>query len=491
MMKSDWVETNLEVIAKWGSGGTPKSTVAEYYDGDIPWLIIGDLNDGHVSHSEKKITQKGLENSSARLVKPNSVLLAMYGSIGKLGINTIPLTTNQAIAFTQTIYGNIEVKYVFYYLLSIRPKLHKLGKGGTQKNISQTVIKTVEFPLTSILEQKAIIAKIEQLFSELDNGIENLKTAQAKLKIYRQAVLKKAFEGEFSREWREKQTHLPTAEELFETIKQEREADYLQQLEEWKQNFQSGQKTTKPKKPKEYKVCLKSSNILNINLGMVIEEPKYGTSKKCDYKFKGIGVLRIPNISDGFIDSNDLKFASFTDEEALPYQLKKGDILIIRSNGSVKLVGKTALISEFDEQYLYAGYLIRLRPYSKIAVSKYLHYLLSAHELRKQIEKKAKSSSGVNNINSGELESLIIPIVTTEEQNQIVQEIESRLSVCDKIEETIRNSLIKAEALRQSILKKAFEGNLLNAQELEALKNHPDYESAEKLLQRIKQERAK
>jgi type I restriction enzyme S subunit len=95
------------------------------------------------------------------------------------------------------------------------------------------------------------------------------------------------------------------------------------------------------------------------------------------------------------------------------------------------------------------------------------------------------------NLNTDLIKIIDLPLCSLEEQNQIVQEIESRLSVCDKIEETIQNSLTKAEALRQSILKKAFEGKLLDAKELEAIKNHPEYESAEKLLQRIKLERAK
>lgn len=425
MMKSDWVETNLEVIAKWGSGGTPKSTVAEYYDGDIPWLIIGDLNDGHVSHSEKKITQKGLENSSARLVKPNSVLLAMYGSIGKLGINTIPLTTNQAIAFTQTIYGNIEVKYVFYYLLSIRPKLHKLGKGGTQKNISQTVIKTVEFPLTSILEQKAIIAKIEQLFSELDNGIENLKTAQAKLKIYRQAVLKKAFES-----------------------------------------------------------------IEQVNFDDLILSFQNGISKRNGTDGQFYKVLRLADVKNFEIKEDEPRTIKLTDPEIEKYKLQKNDLVCTRVNGSKDLVG-TFIIYGDDKSWAFCDHFIRLTLNEKKAIPKFYYYFLQTREVRKYIHDNMVSSAGQNTVSQTTLKNIQVPQCSLAIQAKIIQEIESRLSICDKIEETIKQTLLKSEALRQSILKKAFEGNLLNTQELEAIRTHPDYESAEELLKRIKQERAK
>ncbi len=103
LIPSTWIGVKLGEIEIWGSGGTPSSTVQQYYDGDIPWLVIGDLNDGYIYKSKKRISEAGLENSSAKIVAPGNVLVAMYGSIGKVGINKIPVATNQAIAFTQEL----------------------------------------------------------------------------------------------------------------------------------------------------------------------------------------------------------------------------------------------------------------------------------------------------------------------------------------------------------------------------------------------------
>lgn len=285
------------------------------------------------------------------------------------------------------------------------------SKSVNQSSINQPKLKNIDFVLPPLETQQIIVTKIEELFSELDKGIEDLKTAQQQLKTYRQSVLKWAFEGKLTNE-----------------------------------NVKNGEL------PKGWEM---------VNMSKVIEKPKYGTSKKCDYGITGKGVLRIPNIAKGIVDSTDLKFAKFDEKEIETYSLKEGDILTIRSNGSVDLVGKCALISKKDECYLYAGYLIRLRPIINKVNPKYLINILTSIDLRNQIEDKAKSTSGVNNINSEELSTLKIQLPPLEEQHQIVQEIESRLSVADKMEESIAHSLLQAESLRQSILKKAFSGELV------------------------------
>ncbi len=167
-----WIWTTLGDAFRWGSGGTPKSDIAHYYGGPIPWLVIGDLTDGLINEATNSITQQGLENSSARWVEPGFILVAMYGSIGKLGIAGKRLTTNQAIAFTNP--DPIVSKYLFWYLRACRRDLNNLGKGGTQQNISQTVIKAFPFPLAPLPEQHRIVAAIEEQFTRLDAAVAAL-----------------------------------------------------------------------------------------------------------------------------------------------------------------------------------------------------------------------------------------------------------------------------------------------------------------------------
>lgn len=260
----------------------------------------------------------------------------------------------------------------------------------------------IKVSIPSIPVQEQIVAKIEELFSELDNGVETLQKTKQQLAVYRQAVLKDAFD---------------------------RAGDNQLTLKE------------------------------------IIEKPRYGTSKKCSYDTDehSIPVYRIPNINyqQGTISHNDLKYATFTQDEFDSLRLCEGDILIIRSNGSVSLVGRSAVVSETDTCGLFAGYLMRLRIKAggKI-LPQYLNLYLNTHYARFQIEQMAKSTSGVNNINSDEICRINLPVCDIELQTKIIQEIESRLSVCDSIEKTVDTALQQAEAMRQSILKQAFEGRL-------------------------------
>lgn len=247
LLPEDWVLTTLGKAFKWGSGGTPKKGNPAFYNGDIPWLIIADLNDGYVSESKTNITELGLNSSSAKLVPENSILLAMYGSIGKLGISTKPLATNQAIAFTTPISD--DPKYLFYYLMTVKNRLAKLGKGATQLNISQTVIKAFPYVRAPLEQQKQIVAKIEELFSHIDAGIESLKTAKEKLKQYRQSVLKAAVTGELTKEWREQNAeNIEPADQLLKRIQTERRQRWEQQQLE---QFQAKGKPPKNDKWKE------------------------------------------------------------------------------------------------------------------------------------------------------------------------------------------------------------------------------------------------
>lgn len=296
-------------------------------------------------------------------------------------------------------------KFLCYYLNSFNYKGYV--SGTTRLKLTQAEMKRIPVPVPPLSEQERIVARIEELFSQLDAGVETLKKTKAQLAVYRQAVLKEAVEGRLTASGPEK----------------------------------------------------------IVRLGDYIETPRYGTSKKCSYDDgrDRTAVYRIPNIEhkNGRISHDDIKYAQFTESELDGIRLQQGDILIIRSNGSVSLVGRAAMVCDADITGTFAGYLMRLRiSEPETLLPKFLLLFLQSHQARIYIENKAKSTSGVHNINSTEISDLQMPLYDPDTQYAIIEAIESRLSVCDSIEQTVDTALQQAEAMRQSILKDAFEGRL-------------------------------
>ena len=292
-------------------------------------------------------------------------------------------------------------KYIYYRMQIIN------FDHSTHKRYWIQQYSKIRVSVPPLSEQERIVSRIEELFSQLDAGVETLKKTKAQLAVYRQAVLKEAFEGRLTASGPEKIVRL---------------VDY-------------------------------------------VETPRYGTSKKCSYD-EGrdrTAVYRIPNIEhkNGRISHDDIKYAQFTESELDGIRLRQGDILIIRSNGSVSLVGRAAMVCDADITGTFAGYLMRLRiSEPETLLPKFLLLFLQSHQARIYIENKAKSTSGVHNINSTEISDLQMPLYDPDTQYAIIEAIESRLSVCDSIEHTVDTALQQAEAMRQSILKNAFEGKL-------------------------------
>lgn len=177
----------LGEVAAWGSGGTPKRSVSEYFGEGVPWLSISDLNDAVVQDAKESLTQSGVENSSAKIVPPGTLFVAMYGSIGKLGVAGREMCTSQAIAFAKPNPDLVDLRYLFHYLLSQRPALQARGRGGTQANIGQGDLKAWPMPLPPLDEQRriaaildhadALRAKRRQVLAHLDDLTQSIYAA--------------------------------------------------------------------------------------------------------------------------------------------------------------------------------------------------------------------------------------------------------------------------------------------------------------------------
>ena len=349
-------------------------------------------------------------------------------------------------------------------------------------------------------EQCRIVAKIEELFSELDKGVESLKTARAKLNVYRQAVLKHAFEGKLTAQWREKnKDKLGTAQELLARIKKDRELHYQAEIQEWKLLDKKQQDTQeydyKPDKPRRL------SNLVTITANTNEVVPTSWLSLKlygvCDI----VDGDRGPNypkkdeyLTDGFclflnaknVTANGFVFdkCQFITKEK-HRSLRKGSVeigdIIFTSRGTIGNVALHSSGLNFRAIRINSGMFI-LRNYFPIMIGNYFALLLMSPIITKQI-KRLNSGTAQPQLPIRDFKQFVIPVPPIPEQEVIVRIIEAKVSRIETIAGYLARQLSLAHALRQSILKKAFAGQLVP--------QDPNDEPASVLLNRIRAEREK
>ena len=392
----NWKKEPLGKICKTTSGGTPSRKNQSYYqNGTIPWVKSGELENNIITTSEEFITEEGLLNSSAKIFPAGTLLIALYGAtIGKLAFLGIDAATNQAVC---GIFQNekVSLKYLYYYLLFQRPSLIKQGVGGAQPNISQTILKKLEISYPdSITEQQRIVARIEELFSELDKAVDTLKTTKEQLAVYRQAVLKDAF------------------------------SDF------------------------EKKDSIR-------NLTMVVTSGSRGWAKY--YSNSGALFVRIGNLTHSGIDIDfrDIQHITPPDNaEGVRTRLQPNDVLVSITAD----LGSIGFVSEKVEE-AYINQHIALVRFQNPVQGRFMAWYLRSEYGQKDLLKN-KRGGGKLGLGLDDIRDTPVPIVDDITAKEIVDKVEEQLSVCDSIEKTVDTALTQADAMRQSILKQAFEGTM-------------------------------
>jgi len=299
--------------------------------------------------------------------------------------------------------------YFLYKSTFMQNQLHEMSAGTTVETYTIINAEKTAFPLPPLSEQRRIVERIERLFARLDEAACKAQSVLASCEARKSAILHKAFTGELTAEWRKNKGR---------TIGQ------------WQ----------------------------DVSLSDIIESFRYGTSEKSSYVNDGTPVLRIPNIGDGIIDFTDLKFLQHS-ETTTECLIHENDILLIRSNGSRDLVGRAAIVPPLDKEYAYASFLIRIRPTEAI-LAQYLVLFLNTALAREQMFKKAKSSAGIHNINTQELGEIVLRLPLTDEQTEIINRVENLLLKQNRIQSAAQSTLASITALKQSILARAFRGEL-------------------------------
>lgn len=322
--------------------------------------------------------------------------------VGRKGTINNPIFVNEPFWNVDTAFGispgdELHPKYLYYFCCSFNFK--ELDKSTTIPSLAKRDLLQIQMPVPPLNEQERIVSKIEELFSKLDASVAELQTAKEKLKVYRQAVLKEALEGDYP--------------------------------------------------------CVRLKEIATAFSGYAFKSKKYSSDGR-------YVVVKIGNVKPFRFDfSRDLTKTSEIDDNILnKYLLKKGDCLITMTGSRGKRdYGYVAMIEDQDN-YLLNQRVSALRFNDSVALPKFYEYVLSSPQYRNQFFSYETGNVGQGNVGIKALTEPTVICPTLKIQEAIIQSIEFRLSLCDSIEQSIDTSLQQAETLRQSILKQAFEGRL-------------------------------
>lgn len=479
-----WSRAPLADVGTWGSGGTPSRSDAKAYGGDIPWLKIGDLPDGPVVSAEERITKHGLAVSAAKLLPPETLLVAMYGSIGKLGITTEPCATNQAIAFCKP-HAGFNLNYLFYLLMGQRHRLLEQGQGGTQLNISQTILKAHEVSIAPSAEQKRIVSKLDELFSRIDEGERALERVSMLVERYRQSVLKAAVTGELTRAWREKNKDtLESGEALLARIlKARREAWEKAELgklkakgitranDSWKKKYQepaSPDTTDLPALPTGW-VWASLDMLADVVGGITVDQKR--SIEECE----SVPYLRVANVQRGYLDLSEVKWIGAPRERIEQIRLQPGDILF-NEGGDIDKLGRGWIWEGQLPNCIHQNHVFRARLFVAYALNKIISWYGNVLG-RTLFMRLGKQTTNLASLSLTKLKSFPVPVMCPREADEIVSRVDDILSITDHQASVIERQMRGSSSLRQGVLKAAFSGRLVN--------QDPAYEPASTLLERI------
>lgn len=445
-----WVE--LHEIGKWTSGGTPKSNEPSYYGGPIAWFRITELNEGRLRKAERTLTERGLNESSAKIIRAPFLMFAMYGaSIGKMAISEIDAATNQAIACCSPS-GAVDIDYLFWALQRSKQSITALGQGGAQPNISQRILLECKIPLPPLTEQRRIVARIDALFAEIADGEAALAAARKGIDIFRRALLKAAVSGELTKDWRAANPVTETGHDLLAGIAKDCADTRLTKSRGRRDVDTPSLDTTGFRGLPGSWVWARVKDVGTVQLGRQRAPQHHAGENMRPY-------LRVANVFEDRIDLTDVKEMNFTPAEFKTYELKPGDILL-NEGQTPDLLGRPAMWRGEFEGYCFQNTLLRFHARepmnAEFCLLVFRHYLHA-----KRFKNESQITTNIAHLSSGRFVIIEFPVPPLNEQIEIVRLVSDGLSAAADTLAMLDAEAADAARLKQSILKAAFEGRLV------------------------------
>lgn len=411
-----------------------------------------------------------------KIAEKGAVLLSVRAPVGPTNLSPEKVCIGRGLAGLHPKAG-IDSKFLLYLFRSIEQVLSGRGTGSTFKAISKTDIQSLKFRLPPLSEQRRILLKIEELLSEIDKGVESLKTAQEQLKVYRQAVLKQAFEGRLTAKWRNKNIDkLESPEELVQQIQSDRAeflAGRIMAGDREAKRYVNKLKKNAPKYPESgLPKTAKWVNLLDI--ATIIVDCH---NKTAPYQESGVTLIRTPCIKNGKIHLNHE--ARFVSEETYAYWSRRcppapGDIIFTREAP----MGEVGLVPE-NTKLCMGQRMMLIRP-PDVVNKKYLLYAMMEPGFQQRMD-ALSIGTGVKHLRVGDVEQMCVPLFSKPEQEEIMRVLDQHLSSIFSQEAEIEKALKYSDTLRAAILKKAFSGQLVP--------QDPNDEPASVLLERLRNEK--
>jgi type I restriction enzyme, S subunit len=488
-LPQSWAWSRMGEVASVIGGGTPRTDDPSNYEGgEIAWITPADLSGythKYIQRGARNITQRGLENSGARTMPAGTVLFSSRAPIGYVAIAANPLSTNQGFK-SFVLPEDLSPDYIYYYLQRAKEIARGLASGTTFLEISGAKATIIPVPIAPRPEQDRIVAEIEKQFTRLDDAVAALKRVQANLKRYRASVLKAACEGrlvpteaELAR--KENRDYEPASELLKRILAERRakwEAAQLQKMiaagklptnDEWKSRYKE------PQPPKAISAEL-PEGWLWASVEQISTKVTDGVHKKPNYVESGVPFVTVKNLTAGpGISFDNLNYVTKTDHEEFVKRAnpEAGDILISKDGtlGVVRAIRTAKVFSIFVSVAM-------IKP-AFCELTDYLEFALCCPQVQIQMVPKG---SGLQHIHLEDLREDCVPLPPLEEQQRIVDACSRQISVIDALEAEVEKRYVHAAALRRSILRAAFSGQLVP--------QDPNDEPASVLLERVRAERA-
>lgn len=471
-MSVNWRIVPLKELGKWSGGGTPsKANPAFWQNGTIPWVSPKDMNTDRIMFAEDMITEVAVQQSTTNLVPAGSILMVTRSGILRhtfpVAVAEVPVTLNQDLKALAPKPG-ILPKYVLFALKAFNKEiLHTCSKQGTTVNSIETEkLLSFEIPLVSPECQTEIVAEIEKQFSRLDEAVTALKRIQTNLKRYKVAVLKAAVGGKLTEQWRKEHSDVEPADQLLKRILAERRARW-----ETAELAKMKAKGIKPKDDlwkKKYKepVGPDTSNLPGLPEGWVwvnferlseasanaLKAGPFGSALKKEYYvpsgYKVYGQEQVingdPFYGDYYIDQERY-------EGLKSCAVKPGDILI----SLVGTIGKVLILPDGIEPGIINPRLVKLSLNRNFVLPEFVKAYRLSDSVRHSFTMRSHGGT-MDILNLSMLKELSIPLPPIDEQQHIIDQVESLFSISEEVEATIETNLKRAERLRQMILQRAF-----------------------------------